>query len=423
MFNKLHMKLTIFNTIILVLFLCVFSSVIYLYMNRMIEKAANPVLMNAAMKVDSLYEIPEQKKPFIKEKGLLIPSRNKKPDELNYVFRDKELKITAISDYDETIIEQTISYAQESLKDNEPKWHTVKINGQLTRLHSVPFNKNNQSGVIQVYRSIEFERHFLSQLITILIILGLVGIIIMTFIGWILAKQSLVPIKDSWQKQKDFVSDASHELRTPLTIIQTNLEVALSNPDETISQNKQWLNNAHSESKSMGKLIENLLLIAQVDSNQVQVNSEVFNLSELAEEVFNRMNTIFEKENLQVESVIEKSLSFKGDKLKIKQLLFIIFDNAIRYTPSGGKIIFELRSKGKGVEIVVKDTGIGINEEDLERIFDRFYRADKMRSREDGGTGLGLSIANFIVKIHNGSIKVTSQVNKGSTFIIEMSGL
>ena len=232
-----------------------------------------------------------------------------------------------------------------------------------------------------------------------------------------MAGRSLIPIIKSWQRQQEFVSDASHELRTPLAVVQTNLEVVKGSQNETVKSQSYWLDNAYDETLRMNKIIEDLLFLARADSGQKILEKEKLDLSFLLMDVCEKLIPIAANKQLQIIANVDENLSIWGDGNKIRQLMFILIDNAINYS-SPNKVIRVLAKEVKnGALIEVIDQGIGISHKDLNRVFDRFYRADKARSREQGGTGLGLSIAKWIVDIHKGRIDIESKEQEGTKVV------
>lgn len=291
---------------------------------------------------------------------------------------------------------------------------SIKISNEAYRFLKTSFN-NKKDSVI-VYLNFQGEKETLKRLATIFIIIGLSSIGLSFFASLFLANKALIPIKDAWEKQKNFVADASHELRTPLASIQTNLEAAMSNPDETVGSQSKWLNNILAENQRMSKLVGDLLLLARADSYQEMMNMSDFLLDKALKEAVLPLEPTALKKRIEFMLSLEEDVHFYGDEARIKQLAVILVDNAIKYTPINGKVELILNNQNNNVEIIVTDTGDGISEDDRSKIFERFYRVDKARARESGGSGLGLSIAEWIVKGHGGSIIVYSGSKKGSTF-------
>lgn len=216
-----------------------------------------------------------------------------------------------------------------------------------------------------------------------------------------------------FESQKCFVADASHELRSPLTVIQGNLDLLKRNLSEEDRQ--ESLKAIESETKRMTKIVSDLLFLAQVESGQLERQDQL-SLKEILLEEFRRAQQLNKTHKIVIAR--QEDLTIKGDAHLLKQLLGNLVDNAIKYTPEGGTITLSLFRDGDWAILQVADTGVGIAPEHLPRIFDRFYRVDKARSRVRGGTGLGLTIVKEIAERHGGKVTVTSQPSKGSTFTV-----
>lgn len=223
-------------------------------------------------------------------------------------------------------------------------------------------------------------------------------------------------IQLSYEQQNQFVSDASHELRTPISVIQgyANLLDRWGKNDPTILQ--ESIESIKIESENMKDLIERLLFLARGDKNTQKIDKEAFSLSELVEEVIRESKLI--DNSHEITSQLCESIIINADLKLIKEALRVFVDNSIKYTPEGGKISINCYSQNSQAVITIEDTGIGISKEDIPHIFNRFYRADKSRTKKTGGTGLGLAIANWIIQKHKGTIKVDSKVNEGTKISI-----
>jgi signal transduction histidine kinase len=162
------------------------------------------------------------------------------------------------------------------------------------------------------------------------------------------------------------------------------------------------------------------LYLARIDAGKDQVNFERINLKELLAELSSDIEVLAREKGIEFKIAPLEDLTVEGDKIKLEQLFLNLLENAIRYTPKGGSISASVVREGKTAVIAIRDTGIGIPEEHIPHIFERFYRVDKARSRAEGGAGLGLAICKHIAEVHNGKIEVESQVGKGSTFSISL---
>lgn len=238
----------------------------------------------------------------------------------------------------------------------------------------------------------------------------------------LLAQIAIKPIQEAWQRQLDFTADASHELRTPLAVMQTNLEIVLDNTEETVESQMMWLDNVMNENKRMATLVDDLLTLSRSDTNEQMLNLETFDLAQTIEETLEPYYPVGEKQEVEIifNNNLENTLNFHGDSKRIKQLIIILIDNALKYMDRSGKITVEVELKGKQIELQVKDTGEGIEKGELKKVFNRFYRVDKANSRKKGGSGLGLAIAKWIVESHKGTIEVKSEIDKGTDFKIKL---
>ncbi len=214
-------------------------------------------------------------------------------------------------------------------------------------------------------------------------------------------------IQVSMEKQNRFISDASHELRTPISVIQgyANLLSRWGKEDEEVLI--ESIEAIKDESNNMKKLIESLLFLARGEKNNNVIIKEDFNLKNLVDEIVKESIMIDNKHNIFTKN--NEDVIINADKNLIKEAIRVFIDNSIKYTQEGGNIKINSFKSNKKVFISIEDNGIGIPKDDLERIFDRFYRVDKSRNKEINGFGLGLSIAKYIIDTHNGNIKIYSK--------------
>ena len=226
-------------------------------------------------------------------------------------------------------------------------------------------------------------------------------------------------LESSFTQMRQFSSDASHELRTPLTVLKGQSELALGKErkpeeyQEVISSNLE-------EVQYMSKVLEDLFLLSKSDENQIALDCESVDLKSLIEEVCKHAEIIASDKNVKIAIAYLEGVQVYGDPVRLRQMIWNVVVNGIKYTQHGGEVKISTRHKGGGVLITIQDNGIGISEEDLPLIFNRFYRVDKARSRQEGGTGLGLSICKFIVDAHKGSIDIESKLGKGTKFKITL---
>jgi heavy metal sensor kinase len=224
----------------------------------------------------------------------------------------------------------------------------------------------------------------------------------------------------AFQEQRRFIDDASHELRTPIAVLRGETEVALEHERAT-AEYKESLALIKDEAERLSRIVENLFMLARQPVDAPSTIRETVRLDEIVADCARAASVLATQKGLRLK--IEGSLPaiiVKGDDEMLKRMLLNLLDNAVKYTPAGGEVSIALGSQNGDAHIVVTDTGMGIPVEDQSRIFDRFYRVDKARSRALGGAGLGLSIARWIVEGHGGSLSVESEVGRGSAFTVEL---
>jgi len=216
-----------------------------------------------------------------------------------------------------------------------------------------------------------------------------------------------------------FSADASHELRTPLTILQLELEGLAQNHRRDPALGDQ-IGSALEETHRMSRIVESLLTISRLDAGEVKMDKSHLDLGELTASTASEMKLLAEEKSIGLRIHAESGIQVVGDRIRLQQVIVNLIDNSIKYTPVGGMIEVRVSREGISAVLEVSDNGLGIPAHALPHVFERFYRADKARSRASGGAGLGLSIVKAICAAHNGDIKVSSQEGRGSSFRVEL---
>jgi signal transduction histidine kinase len=232
--------------------------------------------------------------------------------------------------------------------------------------------------------------------------------------------EMLASLEQAYAAQQRFVSDASHELRAPITVIQANLELLQRHSTMPAREREQAIGEAYLESARLARLVADLLALARADAG-VPMRRERVELDSILMNVLGEARHLAHGQQLEIEAI--EPVVVEGDPDRLKQLLLIPLDNALRYTPGTGRISIALRRRRTEVEISVRDTGIGIDASELPHIFERFYRADPARTRDPGGTGLGLGIARWIAMQHGGAIRLASEPGEGTTVTIRLPAI
>ena len=280
--------------------------------------------------------------------------------------------------------------------------------------------ETGETKYIQILVNVDGENQSVENVLRILLIATIIFIFISIIISFILSNKTLKLIIEAWNRQTEFVQNASHELRTPLTIIQAKQELLLQEPNKKIIDKSKDITVCIKETRRLSKLVKELMILARADSNKLDLEKEIFNLDSLIKEVSEPYIEMARLQHKNVTLNLNSVKDLNADKNKITELLIIILDNAIKYTGENDKIDVSTYNKEGKTFIEIADTGIGISKDAMKRIFERFYREDKARSRQTGGNGLGLAIAQTIVQAHNGSIKLVHNEPKGTKVVIKL---
>lgn len=222
------------------------------------------------------------------------------------------------------------------------------------------------------------------------------------------------------QSRNEFVSNASHELKTPLATMKIMIESLIYQPEMDAELRTEFLSDVNAEINRLSAIVSDLLVLVQADAHTMKLQREKMSLAAVIKETAHRLEPMAQARNQAITLSLQDSGDMFADKSKLRQVVYNLLDNAIKYTQDGGQIQLTLQRSGRDALFVVSDNGQGIKAEHLPHIFDRFYRIDKARSRDSGGTGLGLSIVRQIVTLHGGVIRAESAEGEGTSFIVEL---
>ena len=391
MFQRTRIRLTILNSLVFIIFIGVLAVVIYSYAHSRLYRDLNNDLLEAVERVAE----PVQRSPL------------EQPGRLPIGPRDPRIALLTWNENKELI---TLNEGATVFTDNESefrpkelkKLRDIEAEGFHFRTIAIKVDHPIAGEItLQFARNITSEKDMLQTLLLILVIGCSIGSVCAIGVGFFLAGRALVPIKEAWQKQQQFVSDASHELRTPLAVIQSKTDLLWRSPNSTIQDKAIDISVISKESRRLSKLVANLLALARSDSDQLEMEKKEFSLSDLLKELIDHYSEIALYQKKEFELDVMSSVFLMGDKERIHQLMVILLDNAMKYTKVGGKIFISCSQTSHTVLIKVKDNGVGIDEENIPQIFDRFFQVDKSRT-EEAGAGLGLAIAKWIIDKHHG---------------------
>ncbi|MFD0590284.1 sensor histidine kinase [Paenibacillus sp. GCM10027627] len=277
-----------------------------------------------------------------------------------------------------------------------------------------------RDGYAIVSLDVTSQTQFIANLVYTFIIVGLVMLIVIYGTSRFFANRSIAPVKEAFDKQKQFIADASHELKTPLAVIDTNADVLLASGEDTIQSQSKWLHHIKSEADRMKTLTNDLLYLTEINDGRIKMIHAPFSVSEAVESVTLTMEAVLFEKELSLQYDVEPGLSVRGNSEQMKQVVMILLDNALKYTNANGSIVLSLKKRHHDAWLTISNTGEGIPPEHLGLIFDRFYRVESSRSRKLGGYGLGLAIAKSIVEQHKGKIHVKSVPGDKTTFSVQL---
>jgi heavy metal sensor kinase len=478
-FRSLRFKLTLWYVLILGVLLVAFSSFLYFTLSKSLYRDVDTKLRSLAELIASESSSPLSKFGFGNIDQTLEASMNLRPIGKFIQVLDESGRIGPKSDNLKNVQLPISLNALKNASTGLITFETSRSVGNTPlRIVTLPVaEKDHTMRIVQVASSLEDVEDALNTLLLILTITVPSVLIMASVGGQFLAHKALKPVdqitqtarmitsqnlnqripppkvKDeisrlvetfndmitrldqSFCQIKQFSSDASHELKTPLTILRGEVEVTLRK-ERTLPEYQQILRSNLEEIDRMTQIVGDLLLLSRADNGEIQLAPKEINLSEIVQEIVPQAHILAKSKNLRIQTLLpQDQVYIFGDRLRIRELFLNLLENAVKYTEEGGTIKIHLarnyahssaKDNGNGLdpgmtglaEITVADTGIGIAKQDQERIFDRFFRVDKARSREQGGSGLGLSICKWIVEAHRGKISVESEPGKGSSFIV-----
>lgn len=477
-FRSIRFKLTLWYVLILGILLISFSSFLYLTLSKSLYRDVDNKLSSLAKLIASESASPLSKFGFGNIDQVLENSMNLKPVGKFIQVFDESGKIGGKSG---NLKNLQLPISLNALKNASKGLVTFETNRSFEntplRIITFPVVENNHvTKIVQIASSLEEVEEVLNTLFIILVITVPLALMVASLGGQFLAHKALKPVDhitqtarmitsqnlnqriipprvqdeisrlietfnemisrldQSFRQIKQFSSDASHELKTPLTILKGEVEVMLRK-ERTPQEYQQILKSNLEEINRMSQIVEDLLILSKTDTGEIRLNKEDISLTGILNEVVAQMDRLAKTKRLHLStSNHHQDIHIFGDALRIRELFINLIENGIKYTEEGGSIHIGLekeselsvgnqsdwmkREKGQFAKIIVADTGIGIAKENLGKIFDRFFRVDKARSREQGGSGLGLSICKWIVEAHQGEIKVESELGKGSSFTV-----
>ena len=454
-------RLTLWYGGVLSLILIIFASGIFIYFKNSLKDSIDAKIRSIGEVLSSSMTEAHGASVFGNFERYLENVLGRKPKGKFIQIMDTSGRIGAkMSDIEGEALPTSFNALERAMR-GEIVYETIERTKPRLRMVTIPIMDNKKvTSVVQVGTSLEDFDETIRKLLLIMIISIPTSIIVTIVVGYFMAKKALRPVdqirraavkisssnldekiditgrrdelgrlaetfnamigrlKDAFQRINQFSIDVSHELKTPLTILKGETEVALRKEREKDDYRKLLLSNLE-EIDRMSCIIDDLLLLSKADTKEIKLNIEEVALRDLIMDVCMNMKVVADKKSVELQISELEDVRLKGDELKLRRMLLNVVENGIKYSHVGGKVSVSSYINDGYAWIDVKDNGIGISEDDIKYVFDRFYRADRSRKRESG-SGLGLSISRWIAGAHKGSIEVKSQPAQGSVFTIKL---
>ena len=422
MFSAARWRLTFVFTGVLVVVLIACGIVVYLTTRSVIYGRVDHDLEDRARSDLVLFQRGPHEEP---DRGPPGSGSEFDPGGYFYAISNADGQILSSSPYLDSEALPSTATLVKAVDNGDTFTDTKSSKGEPQRVYVFPVTVSGGGGaLVQIGRSIEPEEAALSQLRIILLAVLAASIVPAVAGGYLLSGRALRPIKTAMESQRTFIADASHELRTPVAVVRTNAELLKRHfePDtaQTAGSDQVALDDILSESDRLGRMVDQMLTLAEADAGQRTVLTAEVSLNELVDQVTRSMRSLAEAREISLNAQLNSDISLSGDPSRLRELLTVLLDNAVKYTDAGGRVDVSVRKEHRKAIITVSDNGPGIPSEALPHVFDRFYRVDEARSRESGGTGLGLAIARHIVEAHSGTIDVESKIREGTVVTVEL---
>ncbi|WP_283609289.1 sensor histidine kinase [Faecalispora anaeroviscerum] len=404
MIQKLRRKFVLINmSLVFSVLLIVFSVLLYTSYQRLENTSRNDMQMaltRTSEKTPPKFEIGGSKPQNLPSSTPIICAvLNSDGEILKTVGQNAEIS--------QQVLEQAV---QQALESNAQE-------GTISSLDLRFLRKDMPDGTKIAFADRSHERDSIRSLLLSALLVGLGGLIAFFLISLYLARWTLRPVERAWEQQRQFVADASHELKTPLTVILANTGILLSHRESTIEQQLKWVEYTRTEAIRMKQLVDDLLFLAKSDARRMPPLQTPVDLSNVAWSSLLPYESVAFEQGVTLNSSIAPNLFVLGDAGRLQQLIVILLDNACKYAGEHGVVTLTLEQAQAKARLTVNNTGALIPTDQLEQIFERFYRLDQSRARKTEGYGLGLSIAKTIVEAHGGKLSATSSAGAGTSFV------
>jgi signal transduction histidine kinase len=410
--KRLRLRLTIWYVATFGLIILLLGAGLFLVISYQLSQQLDDSLKSASFELVRAARIREMEAAGARGRVIDAVDELNIPDRMLYLLdiQGNPIKPAKVDDWIRQAAKDAGRVGQITAQHDAPEDRTLRLHALRFKLAS-----GRELVAVAVADRIELEDRY-ADLIAAFVAISFAALILVAAGGFILVRKSTAPIERSMEFMRRFMADAAHELRTPITILRTRAEVALQQPRDAENY-VSALRGVEAEARRLGGIVDSLLVLARADAGERQIDKERIFLDDIAIDAAGAAQIVARQKKVLVTVDEFEEAAVLGDATLIRQLIMIVLDNAVKFTDAGGQVHVRVSMHEGAPTFVVEDTGIGIRQEELSRVFQRFFRGETARSRTDGA-GLGLSIASWIAREHGAEISLSSEPGKGTRVIV-----
>ena len=410
--KRLRLRLTIWYVATFGLIILLLGAGLFLVISYQLSQQLDDSLKSASFELVRAARIREVEAAGARGRVIDAVDELNIPDRMLYLLdiQGNPIKPAKVDDWIRQAAKDAGRVGQITAQHEAPEDRTLRLHALRFKLAS-----GRELVAVAVADRIELEDRY-ADLIAAFVAISFAALILVAAGGFILVRKSTAPIERSMEFMRRFMADAAHELRTPITILRTRAEVALQQPRDAENY-VSALRGVEAEARRLGGIVDSLLVLARADAGERQIDKERIFLDDIAIDAAGAAQIVARQKKVLVTVDEFEEAPVLGDATLIRQLMMIVLDNAVKFTDAGGQVHVRVSMHEGASTFVVEDTGIGIRQEELSRVFQRFFRGETARSRTDGA-GLGLSIASWIAREHGAEISLSSEPGKGTRVIV-----
>jgi len=409
---RLRVRLTIWYVATFGLIILLLGAGLFAVISYQLSQQLDDSLKSATLELVRAARIREMEAAGARGRVIDAVDELKIPDRILYLLdvQGNPIKPVKVDDWIRHAAKDAGSVGQITRQSDTPEDRTLRLHALRFKLAS-----GHPLVAVAVADHVELEDKYV-DLITAFVVIAFAALFLVAAGGFFLVRKSTAPIERSIEFMRRFMADAAHELRTPITILRTRAEVALQQPREAANY-VSALRGVEAEARRLGGIVDSLLVLARADAGEQQIDRARIFLDDIAVDAAGAAQIVARQKNVEVTVDEFEEAPVEGDPTLIRQLIMIVLDNAVKFTDAGGQVHVRVSMHEGSPTFGVEDTGIGIKQEELSRVFQRFFRGETARSRTDGA-GLGLSIASWIAREHGAEISLSSEPGKGTKVIV-----